>query len=250
MRWLLERVYDSLQELVSEHVEVTVRVEPSEDEADVSVASNRRGPEEDLEAVRELHDEARTVLDHQIDHLRDVDDKAARTTRITAILIGGVLGIVSLGGQSGVSMSNPYVMWGSASLVLSMIIGIATYNVSSAYFGPGSESLRQLLGESDEGQVLDHLVRDGYTNWVSEMNVKQAVNGLSLDLTQASLAVGLLYLVLGFLHHVTTPVSHPFVHAQLEAHKGSIVFGLPLGIVVLATTLLYGYAFYRDRNTS
>jgi hypothetical protein len=67
-------------------------------------------PTDDEDAYELLHEEARTVLDHQIGILDDVDDKAARTVRITMILVGAVLGIASLGGDNGVSLSNPYIV--------------------------------------------------------------------------------------------------------------------------------------------
>ena len=34
------------------------------------------------------YQEARTVIDHQIDTLSDIDDKALRTVRLTIVLVG------------------------------------------------------------------------------------------------------------------------------------------------------------------
>lgn len=203
------------------------------------------GPTEDEDAYELLHEEARTVLDHQIGILDDVDDKAARTVRITMILVGAVLGIASLGGDNGVSLSNPYVVWASCYLVVSILLGMATYNVSDPYFGPGKSDMEQLIARTDSREeLLRDLVDGGYRTWISNMEDVQAVNGTYLDLTQTALSFGLIGLVLGFAYRVTSDSTVPAVYSVLDAHSSSLLWGLPLAGVVLAWGVLFLYSVF------
>ena len=54
----------------------------------------------DVEALRLTQKETRAVLDHQIQTFNDIDDKAARTSPLDAILLGLILTAASFLAQS------------------------------------------------------------------------------------------------------------------------------------------------------
>lgn len=179
-----------------------------------------------------VHREARRVLDHQIDLLNDVDDKAARTVRITALLVGAIVGVSSFDGVTGVSLADEYVAWGTVYLVATIALGMKAYNVSNPYIGPDPGDLRRLLHDADdEDDMRRLLVEDGFAVWIERMEFLNRVNGWYLDLAQLSLAVG----VFLFAGAVTARIAGP-VPAVLTTFDSPFVLGFPLLVVTLGAT--------------
>lgn len=139
-----------------------------------------------------LHDEARTVLEHQLETLDDIDDKAARTVRITALLVGAVFGAISFGDASSLIV-NQFTWWGSASLLLAVALGMTTYSQSSPYFGPKPSDWTTVLEESDSvrGDVR-LLVDEGYRGWINANSKINRLDSYFLLLTQWSIATSLI----------------------------------------------------------
>ncbi|WP_135823066.1 hypothetical protein [Halostella litorea] len=220
-------------------------LESQSTEVDVDVRVTERDNDNDTSKKEELiREESRIVLDHQIQNLHDVDDVAARTVRITAIIIGGLLGVTSLSGDQGVSLSSTYVLWGGAYLLLSILLGLHTYNVSDPYFGPGKAVLNEWTDHSSKEELVPAMNRK-YAEWIDDMEVLGAINGLSLDLTQLSLGIGLVYTSFGFLLTATPSDEYGPVRNVLVDFKGSLVHGVPLVLILLATGFLIGYSSRR-----
>lgn len=235
---------DDLLEYILEALGYEIERKPVEADVNVVVDENNEQdePSEKDELIRE---EARTVLDHQIRNLNDVDDVAARTVRITAIIIGGLLGVTSLSGDQGVSLSNTYVLWGGAYLLLSILLGLHTYNVSDPYFGPGKQVLNRWAEHDSKSELLPAMNKK-YADWIDDMEVLGAINGLSLDLTQLSLGIGLIYLSFGFLLNATPSNDYGPLRTLLVDFTGSAWHGAPLVVMIIFTVILIAYASSRS----
>lgn len=235
---------------IRDRTKIELHILDSEDWGKVKIASDgERSLEEqgiDSEVPRKAHAEARTVLDHQIQILDDIDDKAARTVRVTIVLVGAVLGVASFGDQTGISFTNSYILWANTNLILSIALGMKTYNVSDPYLGPNPNDLTDLLDSENEEDMLTFLINKGYNNWISETEFLNRKNGMYLDLTQLSLVVGLLYLTVGLLDHAATTEHLPTLYPLIDSYRDSIWLGLPSAIILASTCLVFGYTILRS----
>lgn len=232
------RFAQKLLEYLRNHLYVEIRAgdEAEEKEVVFQKGSQLRVEEQEteLEVLRKSHEEARSVLEHQIKILDDIDDKAARTVRITIILLGAIVGTASFGDASGISLSDPYLMWGNFYLITSVILGVKTYNVSDPFLGTNSSDIDKLVNETnDESDMLDFLLEQGYQKWITENEFLNSKNGMYLDLTHFTLAVALIWLTFGFTHQVVEPSESSTFYQMLENYKGSWMHGLPLAVVGL-----------------
>lgn len=209
-------------------------------------AELRRNLNSDLETARTVHEEARSVLDYQIKLLDDIDDKAARTVRITVLLVGAILGAASFEDATGISLTSNYIIWGIAYLIFSIALGMKTYNVSEPYLGPNPKDLKSLLHEtSDEEDMLIFLVDEGFTEWISETEFLNRVNGWYLDLTQWSLVIGIVLLTMGLLNQVLTPENTGVLKPILATLNHTVFLGIPFVIIMGLTGATVGYSLYR-----
>jgi len=129
--------------------------------------------EHDLEALRITHEEARAVIDHQIDAIDDVDDKAAYSLRLNILLLGLLLTISSIivGNQSTPSIQtfiNPIMGIGVVCSGFSIVSAIWAYTSTRTETGPGPNDLELHLEEKfDEEEWLEILVRN-YPRWIRQ----------------------------------------------------------------------------------
>lgn len=156
----------------------------------------RGGP--DIESLRLTREESRVVLNHHLSLLNDLDDKAMRTVR-TAVILLGIL--VSAAGISGVERLGalPVVVLfafgsGSVLLLVTAIIGVATYTLSDMSFGVGSDHRREVSegNYSEEEWLL--LLFEEYDRWSSEMAQVNQDNASRLFVSQAALIASLVLL--------------------------------------------------------
>ncbi|MFC7157767.1 hypothetical protein ACFQPA_20290 [Halomarina halobia] len=95
------------------------------------------------------YQEARAVLDAQRDTLADIDDKAVRTVRLTAVLLGV---FVAAGRIGGLALFDPHLSaLGILLLFGSIVARIATYSESNIYLGPNRRYVEQLTTDSFVG---------------------------------------------------------------------------------------------------
>lgn len=151
----------------------------------------------DPETLQVQRKEAKDVLEQQNEKLRDIDDKALRTVRITVLLLGALLSTLKLLG-GGTSSINTYTVFGSWLLVLSVVGGVLTYSVSGPYFGPGSKYIDRVLGRSPSKDDWEATLLRGYADWMEEMKALNDSNARLLLLTQALLVVGVILVTYGF----------------------------------------------------
>ncbi|WP_248518011.1 hypothetical protein [Salinarchaeum laminariae] len=151
---------------------------------------------EDWESVRleVIHGEARSVLESQNETMVDIDDKATKTVRFNAVLIGLLL---TAGRFAGAGVFDQTLLHASlASLVVSAVVGIVTYGESSLYVGPGGTYFERATERSTTGSEWDRDLLEGYAGMILENEETIAWNSWLLTVTQATLVIGVATAVL------------------------------------------------------
>jgi len=201
-------------------------------------AGESTGNEDGCEEL--IYDEARTVLEYQVETLNDIDDKAARTVRITALLVGGVFGAVSFGDRSSLVV-NQFTWWGSVSLLLAVVLGMTTYSQSSPFFGPKPsdwEKIRERAGSKREAKEV--LVREGYRGWINGNSNINEINSYFLLLTQWSIAVSLLLFGAGLSLEFANGESFvPGFFSALDFSHSLPVVSFPLTVASTAVVTIF-----------
>lgn len=156
---------------------------------DLSYPSNIR-------SLRITHEEARTVLDHQISVLNDIDNKATKTVRITAVILGIVVSAPSIIKNPNTYI-NSFTEWGVVGLVLSIALGMFTYSTSSPDLGPNPNDINRLLDDKYREDKWLVILLSSYEDWIDRTQRVNRFNGIFLTLTQISLIISLALLAWG-----------------------------------------------------
>lgn len=139
--------------------------------------------------------ESRHVLDAQREMLSDIDEKAMRTVRLTAVLIGV---FVATARVTDTSIFHP--LWatvGVGLLFLSIVLGTATYNESDGIvLGPSRTYVEQLARNRIVGREWDddYLMTAGY--WIGKNYDILKRNSHLLTSAQVCFILGLAAMVL------------------------------------------------------
>lgn len=155
----------------------------------------------DVEALRTTQSEVRAVLDHQIQTFNDVDNKAARTFRLNAILLGLILTAVSFVVRSQSFDLGPFANWltigGVVSLIVSFVSAVITYTTTEIRTGLGPDSVQRLIDHRySEKEWLILLLRSE-AHWMRVNERQQTINGLLLSIAHATLIIAVLLISIG-----------------------------------------------------
>lgn len=133
--------------------------------------------------------EPRSVIESQRDVISDIDDKAIRTVRLNALIVGIVVAAAQLAGAS--LFHFPILTGGTVSLFLSLGAGLITYSESDLYLGPNRTYIEQISANEFNGGSweTDLLLRMG--DWIEATRRDIEWNGRLLFLTQTLLFLGL-----------------------------------------------------------
>lgn len=157
--------------------------------------------EHDIEALRATQEEARAVLDHQIETVRSVDDKAARTFRLDAILLGLILTAVSfLARTDSVSVHpfiNPITILGVISLIISFVFAVATFTVTDIQTGLGSGDIQRLIDKKYSERDWLILLLRSEAAWMKWNEEQQSLNGALLTVSHGSLIFAVVCVSIG-----------------------------------------------------
>lgn len=157
--------------------------------------------EHDIEALRTTQSEVRTVLDHQIQTFNDVDNKAAKTFRLEALLLGFILTAVSFlvrtESLSLVRYINNFTVAGVVLLEISFIFAISTYTITSIETGLGPNDIQRLIDEKySEKEWLILLLRSE-GEWMRLNERQQTINGVLITISHITLVLAILALSFG-----------------------------------------------------
>lgn len=169
------------------------------------------------------------MVDIQVQTLNEIDEKAAKTARLIAVLLGLTLTGASLVPQltplsfdtsSGVLVASLGI--GLGSLLLSLGFAVVTYLSSRFLYGP-TEYLGWFLSEySVPRPAYRHQLLGGYHTAIQANKYVVRVNSRRFRNSLTALLVGLLYLSLGTVHAVLDP--QPVVaYASLAASTAAAV---------------------------
>jgi hypothetical protein len=132
------------------------------------------------------YQEARAVLNAQQQRKSNLDDKALRTTRLTAVVVGALITAVNV---FGVTVVQPTGLVGVGLLVVSFGTGLAAYGGAGPSLGPGASDLRQLLTMNDEQWERRFLAQ--MSRWVALGTKRLDRSSLLLAVSEITLFAGI-----------------------------------------------------------
>lgn len=91
------------------------------------------------------YQEARAVVEAQNDTMKDIDEKAMRTVRLTAIIIGLFVTAYQF---EDVAFHVEAFFIALSALIGSITCGVATYDESNLYLGPDGEYIEELAHDT------------------------------------------------------------------------------------------------------
>jgi len=162
---------------------------------------NESSREHDLEALRTTHQEARIVLDHQIQTFNDVDNKAAKTSQLVGVLLGLLFTAGSFLTQAtGFDVSpylNTFTGIGTVSLVISFIFALLTYSTNKIETGVGPSDINRLIDKrySEKGWLI--LLLRSEAVWMQENEKSMNRNAVLLTISHLFLILAVVLLVIG-----------------------------------------------------
>lgn len=152
------------------------------------MTDGERWPNKRLETT---YDEARTVLDAQHETLSDIDDKAMRTMRITAIILGVIVSLARFAGD----VLNQYVAGvGGAILVFSIVLGVETYNESDIFLGTNRAYIEQLVHDDFRDTSWEQDLIMTYGGFIEENATEIEANSFLFRGQQICFVLGLVLL--------------------------------------------------------
>ena len=154
----------------------------------------------DLESLQISQEEARTVLDHQIETFSRVDQKAAETTRLVGLLLGLILTAASIIAQSELVL-NPYLNWmtftGIVALILSFIASVITYTATDIETGIGQSDIDRLINRKYKEKDWLILLLRSEGEWMKTNEKRLEWNNRFLFAGHLLLILGVIFVVAG-----------------------------------------------------
>lgn len=139
--------------------------------------------------------EAREVIDHQIDTMNDLDDKAMWTLRLIVLVFGLVMTGVSVAVRADVSdlgrFVNPLTQAGFFCLTVSAGLSVIVYSSGTLTVGPGPADINQLLQRGYERPNWRRRLLEGYQKWMRTNQTNIRRDATLLAVCQAFLVVGM-----------------------------------------------------------
>jgi|GEM_PF-3432499 len=158
----------------------------------------------DVESLQTTRDEAREVLNHQIETLNNVDNKAAYTLRLNIVILGVLLTVSSLlvGNENTPEVSrlgNMGIWVGFFVSGLSIVAALWTYTSTRKETGPGPTDIERLVSRKySEKQWLRVLLRT-YAHWMRRNERVNRRDSFALFISHVLLFVGVGYYGFGTL---------------------------------------------------
>lgn len=137
--------------------------------------------------------EARAVIDAQNTTMSDIDDKAMRTVRLNAVL----LGLLVTGLEFAPDMFHNATLQGAfVFLIVSTMCGVVTYNESNLYVGPRGEFVEDLARDDFPGPPWEEDLLEAMAGMVAENYDDIRRNSKWLTITQVTLVLGIVAAVM------------------------------------------------------
>lgn len=155
----------------------------------------------DIAVLRSACEESRSVLDHQLSVLDDIDEKAIWSVRTAILVLGLLISAASFADGSAVRQAELPILGlafaGTIGLASTIWLGIFTYHWSFEEFGIGpNERSAAVLQDGSEHRWRTHLLMTGYTPWIQRQESFNRYNQLLLFITHLLLSMGVTLLLL------------------------------------------------------
>lgn len=167
----------------------------------------------DPAALWAIRTEARDSLDVTIESIEAKDDKALSTVRINLVFVGFALTATS-SVQSSLQFANWLTLLGLGSMLVSTVLGIATYSGTDYTPGVHPAFLRETRRSPYSEREWLGWINDRYESWLSEALEGNRDEATLLYWTHLAQAVGVVLLVLGFVAGVVGVSTPSFVPAD------------------------------------
>jgi len=132
--------------------------------------------------------EARAVIDAQNATMTDIDDKAMRTVRLNAVL----LGLLVTGFQFAPNLFHSDALRVAFTLlIVSTVTGVITYNESNLYVGPRGEYIEDLAEDDFADPPWEEDLLKTMAGMIAENYDDIRRNSHWLTITQATLVLGI-----------------------------------------------------------
>lgn len=154
------------------------------------------GPDEDSTRHSIVRDEAREVLDAQLESLRQTDAKALATVRVSALIGGVYVSAISITDTPSDVINLPFILAGIA-LFLSISFGVLSYAVDRPSHGIGPGYIDDIFPELDSDQAVKEDLVNRYADWIAENNEEIVNDSFYLSVSQGLLLMTLLFFGLG-----------------------------------------------------
>lgn len=136
---------------------------------------------------RITYEEGRHVLEAQKSDIDDIDDKALRTVRITALLLGvGATGVRVIGTSN---INGDIAAVSLSSFLLSLIFGVIVYNESNEVIGPKASYLGRLR-RNDMSAPWEEDLLVQFEGWIGDNQTIVEFNGYLLIACQLFFVLG------------------------------------------------------------
>lgn len=143
------------------------------------------------------YQEGRHVLEAQKSDIDDIDDKALRTVRVTALLLGvGATGVRVIGASN---INESVAVLGISSFLLSLIFGVLVYNESNEVIGPKSSYLSRLR-RNDMSAPWEEDLLVQFEGWIDDNQTIVEFNGHLLVACQLFFVLGVAFGIAALLN--------------------------------------------------
>lgn len=132
--------------------------------------------------------EARAVIDAQNSTMTDIDNKAMRTVRVNAILLGLLVTGIQFAPDA---FHHTTLKVAFGSLVISTVFGVITYNESNLYVGPQGMYIEDLAGDDFSNPPWEEDLLETMAGMIAENYDDIRRNSKWLTATQAALVFGI-----------------------------------------------------------
>lgn len=163
--------------------------------------------EYDVDSLRVTREEAKAVLDRQIETLNDIDDKAADTLRLNVLVLGVVLTVASILSSNEatptvVRVVNEIAFAGAVASGFSMVGAVWAYTGTSYQTGVGRSDVRTALSRRPEETEWLAALLYSYTVWMKRNERANRQDGFALLLSHFFLLLSMGYYAGGVVYGV------------------------------------------------
>lgn len=156
----------------------------------------------DLETVKQLRDEGRKTVDHQLKAINDIDEKAARLLRFNVLIVGLILSVLAIltelnGVEPVAQFGNKFTVGGIGLFLLSALFAAVTYTASDTEGGFEHQSIHNAIdADLTEGEFYVGAA-SSYAKWIEFNDEINKKNAFLITLTSLLLSGGLIVVSLG-----------------------------------------------------